>query len=267
MQHNVVELSSIAHLEEAIITKFKENDNRVLGAMAQWLQAVGGVQFEHLTLSFPCQLSGSLLRCYCVTGKRQCVRDGPEPTIPSIEALPSCEGFRFAVPAFLVTQPTYCWAMRFLPLWLDKMTNARGSPKLGMVFHATSGENMTCEESLAVTRTALTSYGTPTHPLTSEAWKRASSILLEGAAYSPMDVRAFGDWQGKEDMTSEHGIRDIRRRQQIVLGAFQRLPARGNRYFWAEQAKLSVYVGFRQLIQYGSWACIPEEKYGRHYVQ
>ena len=111
---------------------------------------------------------------------------------------------------------------------------------------------MTCEESVAAARTALASYGTPTHPLTSEAWRQASSILLKGAAYSPTDICAFGDWQEWENMASDRITQDTRQSSCIHL------PVHDNKYFRAEQVKFSVYVGFRQLIQYGSWACIPE---------
>ena len=76
----------------------------------------------------------------------------PNSEIPNHKALSAHEGFRFAMPAFLITRPDYCWACQFLKVWNRRVSGPSWQRiKLGMVFNLTTGEALSNAEVAAAT--------------------------------------------------------------------------------------------------------------------
>ena len=229
-----VELLMISKLEDAIIQKFTEGELDVLGNVSQWVQAVSGVRLKHLKLSFPVQLSGSLLKCWCIKGKQRGKR----------------EGFRFAIPAYFISHPSFCWAQRFLKLYRER----QGGPiwgmnekiKIGMIFNPMNGESLTNQACIDSTRLALSDFVDNIQDMSSLSWRRAGTSLVAAARYSAEDKLAYGDWQDRQAAGEE--------------GKRLTMPIRysDDKAGQAEKVKISVYVTYKSIIHYGQWSKITE---------
>ena len=231
-QKPAVELYMIEQLEIKIKIKFHERAPDVLGDLSQWWQAVCGVRLKHLKLAFPCQLTDSLLKCFCIKGKQRGKR----------------VGFRFAMPTFFITDKSYCWAARFMKLWHERT----GGPswkqvKLGMVFDLTTGEALTNQAAIEAARMSLSDWVGNINDMTSLSWRRAGTSLVQGAKFSAPEQLAFGDWQDR-NAAGEEG----KRLQQPVRYT-------DDKYLKSEKVKLSVYQIYTEIIKYKKWMQVPEE--------